>query len=185
MTKPDPSSDGRTDQVVEEWRSARPDLDPSPIKVFAAIAITGRLVEEFYEVSAARHGISGADFFLLSELRRRGEPFECTPGELGSVLVRSTGGMTKQLDRIAVAGYIERVPNPEDRRSSLVHLTPRGRQLVDAALEDHFHSEASLLDQFSAGETEDLVRLSRALGSRLRDWTASGKYLEPTATHTG
>jgi len=184
MTPSDPSTDSRTDQVVEEWRSARPDLDPSPIRVFAAIAITGRLVEEFYEVSAARHGISGADFFLLSELRRRGEPFECTPGALGTVLVRSTGGMTKQLDRIVAAGYIERVPNPEDRRSSLVHLTPNGRELVDTALEDHFHSEGSLLDQLTAAETEDLVRLSRALGSRLQEWIANGKYLEPTSTQT-
>jgi len=184
MTKQQSSADGQTDLVVEQWRSARPDLDPSPIRVFASIAITGRLVEEFYEVSAARHDVSGADFFLLSELRRRGEPFECTPGELGNVLVRSTGGMTKQLDRIAVAGYLERVPNPEDRRSSLVRLTPRGRKLVDAALEDHLHSEASILDRFSAAETEELVRMARALGSRLRDWTAGGKHLEAPSVQT-
>jgi len=180
MSPPPPGTDGLTDQVVEEWKSARPDLDPSPIKVFAAVAITGRLVEEFYEVSAARHGISGADFFLLSELRRRGEPFECTPGELGNVLVRSTGGMTKQLDRIAAAGLVERTPNPHDRRSSLVRLTQRGRDLVDLALEDHFQSEAGLLDGFTKAETEELVRISRALGARLQAWTADGKHLEPT-----
>lgn len=161
----------RTDQVLAEWRVARPDLDASPIRVFAAVTVVGRLVEEFYESSAARHGILGADFFLMAELRRRGEPFACTPGELSEVLVRSTGGMTKQLDRIEAARYIKRVANPEDRRSSLVRLTPRGRRLIDAALEDHFRAETELLEGLDEPELDRCVQLLRALGSRLRDWT--------------
>ena len=78
--------------------------------------------------------------FLRAELRRSGEPFQATPGELAQVLVRSTGGTTTELDRLAATGHITRVPNPKDRRSNIVRLTG-GRRLTDTALQDHLGAE--------------------------------------------
>lgn len=153
------------DSVLDEWKKERPDLDPSPIRIFATAALIGRLVEEFYEASASEFGILGTDFFLLAELRRMGEPFECSPGRLSQIFVRSTGGTTKQLDRLESAGLVVRVANPDDRRSNLVRLTPDGLKLIDAALETHFRSEAEILE----GETEEDIGAAVALLSRMSD----------------
>lgn len=165
------ASAAQVERVLAEWLVARPDLDPSPFRLFSALAVVGRLVQEFYDASAARHDLSAPDFFLLAELRRRGEPFEATPGELTRVLVRSTGGMTKQLDRLAAAGHVTRIPNPDDRRSNIVQLTNSARRLIDIALKDHLQAETTLVDGIDSTQTELSIDLLWDLADRLRNWT--------------
>jgi MarR family transcriptional regulator, organic hydroperoxide resistance regulator len=46
----------------------------------------------------------------------------------------TVGGTSKVVDRIEAAGYCARRANPNDRRSSLVELTPAGRRVVDNAM---------------------------------------------------
>ncbi len=52
-------------------------------------------------------------------------------GELGI----TTGGTSKLVDRIEAGGYGRRLPNPQDRRSSLLELAPEGRRLFGEAAE--------------------------------------------------
>lgn len=44
----------------------------------------------------------------------------------------TVGGTSKVVDRIEASGYCARHANPDDRRSSLVALTPTGRQVLAA-----------------------------------------------------
>jgi MarR family transcriptional regulator, organic hydroperoxide resistance regulator len=50
-------------------------------------------------------------------------------GELGI----TTGGTSKLVDRIEASGYCRRLPNPADRRSSLLELTPKGQRMLAEA----------------------------------------------------
>ncbi|MCS6564300.1 MarR family transcriptional regulator [Curtobacterium flaccumfaciens pv. flaccumfaciens] len=49
-----------------------------------------------------------------------------TPKQAGEYLELTTGAMTSLIDRLEKHGHLERRPNPEDRRSVLLHLTPSG-----------------------------------------------------------
>jgi DNA-binding MarR family transcriptional regulator len=49
-----------------------------------------------------------------------------TPKQAGEYLELTTGAMTSLIDRLEHHGHLERRPNPEDRRSVLLHLTPSG-----------------------------------------------------------
>ena len=40
----------------------------------------------------------------------------------------TSGGMTAAIDRLERKGFVARVPNPADRRGSLVRLTDAGRE---------------------------------------------------------
>jgi DNA-binding MarR family transcriptional regulator len=57
----------------------------------------------------------------------------CRVYDIASELGITTGGTSKLVDRIEAGGYCRRLPNPEDRRSSLLELTPEGRRLFAAA----------------------------------------------------
>ena len=46
----------------------------------------------------------------------------------------TVGGTSKSIDRIEAAGHCARTPNPQDRRSSIIELTPAGADLLERAL---------------------------------------------------
>jgi MarR family transcriptional regulator, organic hydroperoxide resistance regulator len=57
----------------------------------------------------------------------------CRVYELATQLGVSTGGASKLVDRLEACGYCRRHPNPGDRRSSLLTLTPAGAALLATA----------------------------------------------------
>ena len=75
----------------------------------------------------------------------------------------SSGGMTKRLDRLADAGLVERRPDPNDRRGTLVKLTDRGKATIDALLPVHLTNEQQLLAPLSPAQQRTLDELLRSL----------------------
>lgn len=69
-------------------------------------------------------------FEVLSAVKRSptGRP---RMSELAAWLTLSRGGITKLVDRLQEAGYLERVSCPEDRRSLQAELTPAGERMLE------------------------------------------------------
>ena len=57
----------------------------------------------------------------------------CRVYDIAAELGITPGGTSKLIDRIEANGYCRRLPNPADRRSSLLELTPEGRRVLDEA----------------------------------------------------
>ena len=57
----------------------------------------------------------------------------CRVYDIASELIITTGGASKLVDRIEASGHCRRLPNPADRRSSLLELTPEGERLLAKA----------------------------------------------------
>jgi MarR family transcriptional regulator, organic hydroperoxide resistance regulator len=57
----------------------------------------------------------------------------CRVYDIASELGITTGGTSKLVDRIEASGYCRRLPNPDDRRSSLLELTEEGRRVFARA----------------------------------------------------
>lgn len=163
----DISTGDAVDAIIDQWRAERPDLDPS------AKHITGRIVrlaslflQEFErnkQAALGPYGLNESDFGVLSPLRRTGEPFELTPTELARHRMITSGGMTAALDRLERKGMVVRVPNPADRRGSLVRLTEQGRAVVDASMVLHSETEHELVAPLGEKDARELERILRQL----------------------
>ena len=57
----------------------------------------------------------------------------CRVFDIASELSITVGGTSKLVDRIEAGGHCRRLANPQDRRSSLIELTPSGRRLLARA----------------------------------------------------
>jgi len=103
-------------------------------------------------------------------LRRAGAPFELTPTELARHMMMTSGGMTAAIDRLERKGFAVRVPNPADRRGSLVRLTDAGRDVIDEAMTQHVQTEHRLvatLDEQEQAQLRNLLhKLLRAVDTR-------------------
>ena len=94
----------------------------------------------------------------------------CRVNDIAEALSITVGGTSKLVDRLETAGLCVRRPNPDDRRSSLISLTPSGEQrLADAAvvfdneLARWFPLPDSTIDRFHA-----VLRRLRANARTLR-----------------
>jgi len=100
---------------------------------------------------------------VLAALRRAGPPYELSPGQLLHQTLVGSGTMTNRLDRLEGRGLVRRRPAPDDRRGIRVRLTPRGQDLVDAAVTDLLAREKELLAALPDGEQDRLAGLLRAV----------------------
>ncbi|MFJ4201251.1 MarR family winged helix-turn-helix transcriptional regulator [Streptomyces sviceus] len=96
----------------------------------------------------------------------------------------TVGGTSKVVDRLEAAGLCERRANPDDRRSSIVELTPEGRKLVDGALkvfEDELELRiGSVMSEQSVREVTSVLGTLRAAGQALdAERKAAGRTLLP------
>lgn len=153
--------------VVDQWAAVRPELDVTPVLVIGrlhrvALALTTELVKVYNA-----HGLGEGDFDVLATLRRTGEPHELTPTELRDQTMVTSGAVTKRLDRLEGAGLVERRVAGTDRRSRIVVLTDKGRELIDRAAPEHFANEARLLEPLTTSERATLARLLGKLGASL------------------
>jgi DNA-binding MarR family transcriptional regulator len=57
----------------------------------------------------------------------------CRVYDIATELGITTGGTSKLVDRIEASGYCRRLPNPADRRSSLLELTAEGKRIFAEA----------------------------------------------------
>jgi DNA-binding MarR family transcriptional regulator len=73
----------------------------------------------FHEAVGRLLGLSAAERKCLDVLDRLGP---VTAGRIAEHTGLTTGAITGMIDRLARAGYVERRPNPADRRSVLVAL---------------------------------------------------------------
>ncbi len=68
-------------------------------------------------------GVSAAGGLVLGILRDHGR---LPPSELGDRLIVTRATVTGVVDSLERAGFVKRSPNPADRRSLLVEITPEG-----------------------------------------------------------
>jgi DNA-binding MarR family transcriptional regulator len=71
--------------------------------------------------------------------------------------------MTKRLDGLERAGFVERRPDPDDRRGRLVVLSAKGRAVVDRAVVEHLANQERLLGALSTSDRRELANLLRKL----------------------
>ena len=133
------------DDILDQWRRERPDLDVSPMGPIGRIKRCAALLQRRLDDTFARFGMTAWEFDMLATLRRSGKPYCMAPTALFSALMVTSGTMTHRLQRLEANGLVQRVPNSKDARSTLVQLTPVGLKLIDRAVEDHVENERAIL----------------------------------------
>lgn len=151
------------DEIVEQWRTERPDLDPSPIGLFGRIHRTYSRYHATISRGFESHGINSAAFDVLAALRRSGIPYQASGAELAQGSLLSSAGVTFRLDRLEQAGLIERERDKTDRRVVYSRLSPEGLELIDVAIADHLKIEHQMLSGLTADEQAQLSRLLKKL----------------------
>lgn len=96
-----------------------------------------RMMQEVKKFLEEKYDLSKSELNLLLALAATADKSNTlAPTELYEHLVFSSGGMTKLLKKLEIKDFILRVENPEDKRSKLVQLTKKGKDIASTAIND-------------------------------------------------
>jgi DNA-binding MarR family transcriptional regulator len=114
--------------------------EETPISVGVLLFIPYRHMEQrvLAAVTAGGHDISLAQARLFQRLDRDGSRLT----DLARAAQMSKQAAAFLVDELEAGGYVERVPDPTDRRARLIRITPRGRDVVAVALDVQRQIEA-------------------------------------------
>jgi DNA-binding MarR family transcriptional regulator len=135
----------RVHDIQAQWRRERPDLDVGPMGLIGRINRLAQHLTREMEATLAGHGLNFSSFDVLATLRRSGQPYALSPGDLMETMMITSGTMTNRIDQLERAGLVTRQPNPNDARSVLIALTERGFEVVEAAVADHVATQGRLV----------------------------------------
>ena len=119
-----------------------------------------RRVYDYYEQRLLPFNLTTSQYFVFNALCM-GDGVSI--GELGERVFLDSSTLTGIIDRMERSGYVERRPNPEDRRSVLIYLTDKARELGPRILEFADDLDATLRQPFSQEEMKTFEQVLRAL----------------------
>lgn len=151
------------DRLIAAWQHERPAMDVTPMHVLSRVTRLALHLDRARKEAFADHGLEPSEFDVLSALRRSGEPYRLSPGQLVQETLVTSGTMTNRVDRLVRKGLVERLPDPADRRGVQVSLTDPGRIAVDGAMDALLDAEQKLLVALAPDETASIISALRKL----------------------
>ena len=143
--------------------SVQPSACPSgdeKVKLFALLLETNaRLSRSLGLELESTCDLPLAWFDVLLQLRKSPEG-RLKMNQIADAIVHSTGGTTRLIDRLEVAGLVERQNCPSDRRAIHVAITALGNERLDDALDVHLgYLDENLATRLTKVEREQLADL--------------------------
>lgn len=166
----------RLDDWLEIWTREIPNLDATTEGIVERIQNLYKDFDRSMEETLVKYDLDRRAFHLIGRLRSYGPPYRRSPGQLAGDMRLSSGAMTNRLDRMEAAGLIRRLPDPNDRRGTLVEPTQAGHDVWDSTVGTQAQREARIASVLDESERADLHGLLRRL---MRAFPDKGRHAGP------
>lgn len=119
-----------------------------------------RLVRERFDARASQLGLTRAQWRVLAQLRRREGIKQTT---LADILEIEQITLGRHIDRLVEKGFIERRPDPADRRAWNLYLTHEVQPVLDQLRAFSGATSREALDGIPKTEADKLIELLLAM----------------------
>jgi len=125
------------------------------VEAMTALRITARLTKQLMDRWADKHGLSEGRLHVLFQLAAA--PAHQLPlGQLAEQLEVTARNVTGLIDHLERDGLVERVDDPNDRRSIYARLTPAGGKLLEGLRGQGLQWQMKIASGLSIEELEQL-----------------------------
>jgi DNA-binding MarR family transcriptional regulator len=138
--------------------SRRPD---GPSDVADLLQAVGRQLRRAAGSQLGPLGLTDGQGRVLRVLDQARTPMRM--GDLAERLGIVPRSATSVIDVLEEHGFVARRPDPDDRRATLVALTPKGRRVLQSVRARRTAAATKLLERLSPADRAELHRLLRAL----------------------
>jgi DNA-binding MarR family transcriptional regulator len=150
------------DGLLATWAAEAPGINVDALGAVTRIRRLATYLERGVDKALAPLGMTLWQLevlaFLLQAPRSGLQVTQLLPAAL-----LSPAAMTNRLDRLQEAGWIDRIPDPEDRRATRIRLTRTGRAMTKKALQVRSDAAVAVLAALSPGQRAKLAPLLRGI----------------------
>lgn len=143
-------ANARTSSTAKRTPTSR--LTKGEVQMFARVRRASLILDALQRESLDELDLSFVEYSALRVLDLAGPPHQLSPSRMAEILVRTTGGMTKIVDRLERRGFVSRLRDRNDRRSVLVALTDEGMAMGRKANAAYRVAQRRVLSQLDRDE---------------------------------
>ena len=121
------------------------------------LACSTQIEQHIRQRLRSRFGITLPRFDYLAQLDRH--PKGLRMNQLSSYLMVTGGNVTGLTDQLVAEGWVERIADATDRRSSIVRLTPAGREQFLRMAGEHESWLVQMFAGFDPGHKDELYEM--------------------------
>jgi len=143
-------------------------LTPEEMRAWRAYIVASRRLYEAFERDLAGHGLSMADYEVISYLSEAPE-HRARMSELAEASLLSRSRLSHRMKVLEETGIVRRESCPDDQRGAFAVLTDKGWGLIVTAAPDHVNSvRARFIDLLDVDELATLARIFERVGKKLQ-----------------
>ncbi|MGX1306227.1 DNA-binding MarR family transcriptional regulator [Amorphus suaedae] len=157
----------QVDEIFRQWQTARPDIDPTPVRIYGLIGQIHLQATAFIDDVLAPYGLARGTYDVLTALRRAGAPYCLTPKVLSRHLLLSGAGLTSRLNRLEDLHFVARLPEPSDRRTVRIQLTAAGEDVINEVIPIVFAAQAQRLEPLGEDGRQALMEQLNAFADAI------------------
>ncbi len=139
--------------------------DITSMEAMSALRAAGKFIHLLQNRWAEQHGLSEGRLAVMFRLYRGGE---CPLGDLATELETTPRNITGLVDHLERDGLVERIPDPQDRRSLRARLTPAGKDRIESIWKEGFEHQQSVTEGLSKDDLAQLRHLCLQLVENAR-----------------
>lgn len=147
--------DSRLRQAIQATRRSLSEKELRAVEAMTALRITSKMIRHLMDRWADRHGLSEGRLYVLFQLAAA--PGHRLPlGELAEQLEVTPRNVTGLIDHLERDGLVERVDDPQDRRSTYARLTVAGGKRLESMRGEGLQWQMKIASGLSTEELEQL-----------------------------
>lgn len=145
------------EQIARAADREGPEFDTVVLGLTLALFRTATAFERAHVAELVPHDLNISQLNILTVLDRASEPL--TMGALGQEVSVLPANLTGVVDGLARRGYVERITNPDDRRSFLIRIGRPGRNFLRKFLPGHWAYLQTLMSDLTPPQKRQLQTL--------------------------
>lgn len=133
------------------------------LKVVIGLSRANQAIQKRSAVTFKEGGLTTAQFAVLEALYHKGT---LTIQEIINSILSTGGNMTVVINNLEKEKLIERHINPEDKRSSLIEITDKGKRIIEEIFPNHLQGLKEEFQVLTKEEKQTLITILKKLGTR-------------------
>ncbi|HLR63783.1 MAG TPA: MarR family transcriptional regulator [Lentibacillus sp.] len=131
------------------------------LRTFVVLMKASKSVTEYVKKDIGRYDMKTTDFAVLEALYHKGD---MTVKQISEAVLINAGSMTYVIDKLETKELIKRQRCKDDRRAVYIHITDKGKQLMDNIFPKHQKAIEELFQDLSTDEKKTVIDLLKRIG---------------------